>query len=197
MSNIQQDFDNAYWLHQPIPVRAMRRNVPGTEAPTDAAQLQLAQNLMGQGYLIDGPIMLWGWGPYQVMLLRRLYGFSSVPALNEDPTGVKTGEGSIRVSTNISDYPPLDPPPVPAEHPALNGIYVGSTWGNGVYASLSGDPTADGQKVIKDGVEYIMHRVSSFGGNVARWYTKTTPDTTPEQPQIGPAPGSAGDFGNA
>ncbi len=191
MYDSHKEFDDAYWKHQPPPVRALRD--PGQR--TDAAQLQLATDLMAQGYIIDGPIMLWGWGPYNVMFLRRMYGFASVPALNEDPTGLKTGAGSIKVSLDPADYPPIDPPPAPPDHPALGGSYVGSTWGAGVYASLEGDPTANGQKVIKDGIEYQMHRVLSFGGKVARWYTKTTPDAIPEEPQIGPAPANPGDSG--
>jgi hypothetical protein len=195
MDSNNQVFDDAYWLHQPKPVRALRRGQAGQVQLSEAEQLELAHSLMGQGFVIDGPIMLWGWGPYNVMLLRRLYGFASVPALNEDPTGAKTGGGSIRVSIDINDYPPIEPPSPPPDHAPLS-TYVGSSWGAGIYGSLKGDPTADGQEATgPDGAIYVKHRVLSFGGKIASWYTRKIPLIPPDDPALpGPPPGP-GDFG--
>src|SRR5712671_5271920 len=104
--------DPIYWAHQPAPVRdAVGPRKPGQPALTDADRVNAVQRLLGQGYVVDGPIMLWGWGPRNVMYMRLLYGQTSVQALGEDTTPAQTGHltgGSIRVSLDAADYPPVD-----------------------------------------------------------------------------------------
>jgi hypothetical protein len=73
--------------------------------------------LAEQGFLIDVPIMVWGWDPGKIMASRITYGYTSVPALSYPPVTIapgvnqngKTGSGNtgqILVSLNYADYPP-------------------------------------------------------------------------------------------
>jgi hypothetical protein len=90
-------------------------------------------------------------------------------AANQDPT--TSGPGAIRVSDNIDDYPPIDPPVPEAPAPILSS-YVGSDWGAGVYASLKDDPAEDGQQVQEPRGIFIKHKIRTFGGAEQSWYMK-------------------------
>ena len=120
-------FDTAYWNAQ-APAVASLQTLAG-EAQRETAAQALAQN----GLIIDVPIMVWGWDPWKVMLLRQSFGYTWVPSmlqanLASAPRGMPPfGQspynpndpppGSIKVSTNIADYPPYTPPSPPPTPP--------------------------------------------------------------------------------
>lgn len=101
-------FDNAYWLHQPTKVQALRKI-------DDYQQRQMAAMILAeQGFLIDNSIMVWGWDPFKIMEARVQYGYTSVPAAMQpnvvNAPGVNGGTGntgSIKVSLDFDDYPPF------------------------------------------------------------------------------------------
>lgn len=109
-------FDAAYWAYQPTAVQALKNANKGLDASQTVQSVVLAQQLMSQGYVIDVPIMVWGWDPYATMYIREFVdGFTWVPSGGQSAgggTGVPP-PGAIKVSTNLADYPPFAPPVVP------------------------------------------------------------------------------------
>lgn len=71
--------DDAYWSQQPQVVQQLRY------MPNESDRQKLAQNLAGQGYMIDVPVMVWGWDAGETMALRQSYGYTWVPSANNAP----------------------------------------------------------------------------------------------------------------
>lgn len=120
-----EQFSALYWGAQPIPVQALS----GMERLTDERAAK-AWDLVKQGFVIDPDIGLRGGDPYWTMFNRINQGFTwywglghqasnlvlppglSYPGLvTYDPD--KPAEGSVKVSLNPDDYPPVIPPPPP------------------------------------------------------------------------------------
>ena len=172
-------FDQAYWLHQPPEVQ-------GLQIATDRAAR--AQDLASKGFLIDVPIMVWGWDPWKVMKLRVQFGYTWVPSALMQPVQNIPGlpavpgttpydpnnppVGAIKVSMDIADYPPFttgqsNPPALVTQ--ATD--YVGNQSFGNIYISLPGDPTPDGVIVTDARGRFLRHRVQTpFGFN--GWYEK-------------------------
>jgi len=148
----QQLFDQAYWVSQPPEIQALETIDPSQRA----AQ---AAELAASGFIIDVPIMVWGWDPYLVMTMRAQYGFTWVPSALQPPVTIAPGlsetgvapynpsdppPGSIKVSTNIADYPPFAVPPPPATPTPAPSDPVGvQTIGN-IYTPVPGDNYPNG-----------------------------------------------------
>lgn len=138
-------FVQAYWLAQPAPVRAFQKmqntNPDGTIS--DARGI-LALQLNSHGYDIDFPIMVWDWNPYYIMLIRENEGVLHPQYLNGK---------AIKVSSDIKDYPPLDPPPAPTPS---SGVKLVGNWAfNDIYYSTeAGKAIADGGEISEDGGKY-------------------------------------------
>jgi hypothetical protein len=101
----------AYWATQPAEVQALMY------APNETKRMELAHELADQGFLIDVPIMVWGWDPLSTMVVRRNQGYTWVPSANQDPVAVAPGvsfpglpsydpknapSGSIAVTTDFA-----------------------------------------------------------------------------------------------
>jgi hypothetical protein len=184
-------FDTAYWNAQSPAVASLQAIAAEGQRETAAQALAL------QGLIIDVPIMVWGWDPWKVMLLRQAYGYTWVPSMLQPNLAAAPGgmpgfgqspydpdhppAGSIEVSANLADYPPyappIPPPPPPAALPADSfltpGGYIaaiGSTGGGGIYAVLAGDNVPDGEIVTApDGHQYMRHQKPlPFG--MCNWY---------------------------
>src|SRR5579864_7543753 len=166
MDSIQLDFDKVYWASQPPEVRAL-------PAIDDFDQrIRRAADLAGKGFVVDVPIMVWGWDPYLVMKMRQDYGYTWVPSalqpnitvapgvtqpgtVSYDPTHAPTG--SIRVSTNIADYPAFDPPTPPPQQQSANGDPVGIQSLGTLYLSVPGESYPDGAKFIDARGTFLKH----------------------------------------
>src|SRR5258708_1898296 len=126
------EFDKIYWLSQPPEVRALEINT----TPDQDIRMGRGIELAIKGFKIDVPIMLWGWDPYKVMKLRMDYGYTWVPNALQPRVGAAPGltgpgiipydpnnppGGAIKVSVNLADYPPFDPPIPPPPSPAQEG----------------------------------------------------------------------------
>lgn len=165
-------FSDAYWASQPLAIQALKGNA-------DATQWQA---LALAGYTIDVPIMVNQWDALTVMTIRQNDGLSWVPSALQPVIGfLPTGgdapfnpydpfhppAGSIRVSTNIADYPPLIPPTPPAP-PATNVVGLlafGTLYYPGPGAMANGKPTVtDGQQVQQDGATYTAHVTAGLMG---------------------------------
>ena len=175
MDDKETQFDAAYWLAQPPEVRALNPLAKATLEPDQ--RLKLGTELAMKGFKIDVPIMIWGWDPYKVMKLRLEYGYTWVPNALQSPVGAAPGlkgpgitpydpdnppGGAIKVSLNLADYPPFDPPPAPA---AVQTTPVGAQSVGNVYYSLPGDVGfQDGYKYADPRGTFVKHvLISPFG----------------------------------
>lgn len=152
-----------YWAHQPPELHEL------FELPSDKRQ-DRAVELALKGFTVDGPIMVYGWGPFQTMSLRMLYGFTWVPSLLGQPVKIAPGlgspgnlppydpknppAGSIKVSLDPVDYPPFalpEKPPAPSGEVSPVGDFIYTVAGIGdMYAEQPWDHTRDGQRVEND-----------------------------------------------
>lgn len=88
-------FDPAYKAAQPKAVQDLM-NMPN--ATREESSLELAQ----QGYIIDVPIMTWGWSPFIVMTERIAAGYTWVPSALMPPVTLAPGLSS----GNVKRYEP-------------------------------------------------------------------------------------------
>jgi hypothetical protein len=106
------EFDSAYWAHQPPQVQKLH----GT-ASYETRRMK-AVLLAEGGFVIDVPIMVYGWDPFKIMEAREEYGYKSVPSLAQPNVAVAPGvnsgtatggtnDGEIKVSLDFDDYPPF------------------------------------------------------------------------------------------
>lgn len=160
-------FNNAYMASlDPRIVAMMNISDP-------AARATQAQVLALKGLTIDVVLQVWGWSPYKTMALRQMYGYTWVPSALQNPVenapGLTTGNltpydpnnpppGSIKVSLNLTDYPPFPIPvlpPVP-EQPYVGGLNFGTFYYVNVPAINA--HLNDGQEIDQDGHRYIFHK---------------------------------------
>lgn len=149
------EFNEAYWFSLPKPIREFRTTMDM------GARSALMEKLAADGFahLLDVPIHLWQLDPYTTMLHRMYYGFQWVRSAFM-PNTVEPGPGvfgSIKVSSNIADYPAFDPPPPvvkptgvvfgPLEH------VVGKLW-----SCDPRDTTAHGTVMEKNGRKFTKIR---------------------------------------
>ena len=185
MDTTQTQFDQAYLAAQPPEVQALM-HMPADS--TDAIQARVARGavLAAQGYTIDAPIMVYGWDPYLAMTQRLAAGMAWVPSALQPGLGQPGGyampglvpfpgqqsydpnnppPGSIKVSTNIADYPPFDPPAPPAPAPAVNTDPVGAqSVGNLYLSTATGNTYADGATYTEARGTFLKHiTITPFG----------------------------------
>jgi hypothetical protein len=177
METTQQQFDQTYWLSKPDEVRAL----PSLSAEARAAR---AAELAQQGFIIDVPIMVWGWDPFLCMTMREQFGYTWVPSALQPPLAIAPGlsqagvvsynplrppPGSIMVSTNIQDYPPFDPPPpaTPAAAPITDPVGAQSV--GTLYFSVPGEMSPDGTKFTDPRGTFKKHLVVTPFGKSAYW----------------------------
>lgn len=120
-----------YWAAQPVPVQALRHS---TNPQQDGMALAMG------GYVIDYPCMIWyPESPGFIMLMREQMGLFWAPsALQSYPGGMldpafapffspsPQPAGSIKVTYNPADYPPVVPP-TPPSPPVVSD--VGNSFG--------------------------------------------------------------------
>jgi len=197
-------FDDAYYYSLPHEIRELifgasngaipSNNVPGgTSAGQHASQnvsysdqesrTARAIALANKGFLIDTPIMIWGWDPYKVMVLRKQYGYTWVPSALQSPVQIAPGlsvpgstltpydplhppPGAIKVSTDTADFPPFDPPVAP--QPATDDPVGGQNVGN-IYYATPGEAYPDGAKFTDPRGTFLKHVVIYPFGRTGYW----------------------------
>jgi hypothetical protein len=178
MDTTQQQFDQAYWASQPPEVQAL----PGISDSTQRAGK--AATLATNGFTIDVPIMVWGWDAYLVMTMRVQFGYTWVPSALQPPVTIAPGlgqpgviaydplhppPGSIKVSTNIQDFPPFNPPAPPTPQTPAGGDPVGLQAIGNIYLSVPGDSYQDGAKFTDTRGTFQKHMVVTPFGRNAYW----------------------------
>ena len=125
---------DAYWATQPPEVQVLR------DIKSEADRTLKAQELAGQGFAIDVPIMVWQWDPLMTMRAREAAGYTWVPSANNAP--VELGPGI--------DFPGLDP--YDPNNPPAGAIKVSTDWAKGLEETsiwwrpgifFDGDPAPD------------------------------------------------------
>ncbi len=156
--------------------------MPGIADPTQRAT-QAAQ-LAANGFTIDVPIMVWGWDAYLVMTMRQQFGYTWVPSALQPPVTIAPGAaqpgvvaydplhppaGSIKVSTNIQDYPPFTPAPQPVPQTPAGDDPVGLQSVGDIYLSVPGETYADGATYTDSRGTFQKHMVVTPFGRNAYW----------------------------
>lgn len=93
-------FDQSYWASQPAAVQQLQ------DIQNPQQRAGIAEQLAGQGYSIDVPIMVWGWDPGTTMAARQSMGYTWVPSADQQP--VEAAPGVTYAGT--SGYNPNQPP---------------------------------------------------------------------------------------
>lgn len=177
MDGVQTAFDKAYWASQPPELQAL-------PAIDDMSQRTLrAAALAAKGFIVDVPIMVWSWDPYLVMTMRANYGYTWVPSALQPNIAVAPGVtqpgtasydpshppgGSIKVSTNIADYPPFNVP-APSPQAAGDGDPVGVQSIGTLYLSTVGDASPDGAKFTDSRGTFLKHVILTPFGRANYW----------------------------
>jgi len=181
MDSVQTEFDKVYWASQPPELQAL-------PSISDYEQrVSRGANLAANGFLVDVPIMIYGWDPYLVMLMRQNAGYTWVPSALQPNVSIAPGltqpgtvaydptrppVGSIKVSTNPADYPPFNPPPPPAtpqQQSAANGDPVGIQSLGTLYLSVPGENYQDGAKFTDSRGTFIKHVTFTPFGRTNYW----------------------------
>jgi hypothetical protein len=92
--------DDAYWSKQPDAVQKLRE----IEDPDQRAQI--AGQLTAQGYLIDVPVMVWGWDAAKTTQLRQSFGYTWVPSAESQQVSSAPG----LTAPGATAYDPAHPP---------------------------------------------------------------------------------------
>jgi hypothetical protein len=174
----QTEFDQAYWASQPPEVRAL----PGV---TDSGQRATrGAELASKGFLIDVPIMVWGWDAYLVMKMRSDYGYTWVPSALQPPVSIAPGvsvtgavpydaahppSGSIHVSTNAQDYPPFNLPAQLTPQTPAGDNPVGLQSVGSLYLSVPGETYQDEAKFTDARGTFVKHVVVTPFGRTCYW----------------------------
>lgn len=172
----QEVFDSAYRLHQPPDLRTL------IDIGEYDARVQRASVLAVQGFAVDVPIMVYGWDPYLVMKLRSEAGYTWVPTALQPAVTIAPGlgapgaqaydaknppKGSIKVSLDVADYPPYDPPPSDVNVPVSDP--VGPQALGTMYLSTVGDAYADGSRITENRGTFVKHVVVTPFGKTNYW----------------------------
>lgn len=175
----QQVFNAAYWAHQ-APEVAGLMNIPD-----ETARIGRAVELATKGFVIDLPVMGWGWDPYIVMAMRKATGYTWVPSLLQAPILVTPGNhmltlpdydpqsppaGSIRVSVDLADYPAYVAP-IPAKPADSNAQSpVGDHNVANLYFVKPWDTNPDGATVTDARGKFKKHIMNPGSMFQSQWY---------------------------
>jgi hypothetical protein len=175
METAHQQFDQAYWASQPPEIQALAGISDPNQRAAQAAELATS------GFTIDVPIMVWAWDPYLVMTMRAQQGYTWVPSALQPPVSIAPGDtqpgvvpynpsnpppGSIKVSTNLADYPPYNPPPQPAPQTPPGNDPVGLQSIGNIYLSVPGETYPNGAQFTDSrGTFEKVVVVTPFGRN--------------------------------
>lgn len=191
IADLQKEFDAAYWASQPPELRAR------LDDDLQRAGLRAVQ-LAAKGFIVDVPIMVWGWDPYLTMKLRSDFGYTWVPSALQPPPGnapgapisatgiaydpLKPPPGSIRVSLDPKDYPPFDPPKPPVvlrvDQSPVGPQNLGTT-----YYAMIGDPWPDGKEWDTDPRGKFKKHVVNTPFGLQGWWEKV-PDKAPDLAKV-------------
>lgn len=175
MPNPQSIFDAAYHASLSPEILAL------VNTPDYETRVTLASQLASRGDIIDVPIMVYGWDPYLIMQYRQSLGYTWVPSALQPAPSIAPGVSqpgtvpydpahpparSIKVSTNIADYPPFTPPKPPPPPPT---DIVGPLAFGTMYLTVTGDHSPDGFPFEDARGKFIKHVDNTPFGPESFW----------------------------
>jgi len=175
----EQEFNSAYWAATSPSVRALKDMENQQERALKAFEQAT------RGFVVDVPIMVWGWSPYLVMKMRQDYGYTWVPSALQSPVSMAPGlcvpgavpydpanppAGSVKVSLDIADYPPFDPPapPQPVE-PKMDPVLAEIIIGMPMYHVTAWYQGEDGARFSGPRGSFVLHSVTNPFGRSRYW----------------------------
>lgn len=189
MDNTQTQFVQAYIAAQPPELRALMA-MPADSDTAIQARVTRGASLAGKGYTIDAPIMIYSWDPFWCMTERADMGLTWVPSALQPGLGMPgqysepglntpgtlgpypatAPPGSIKVSTNLADYPPFDPPAPPTPVPPANSDPVGALSVGTLYlCTIAGLSYPDGATYTEARGNFLKHVVITPFGRTSYW----------------------------
>jgi hypothetical protein len=181
MENNEQ-FNAAYWAAQALEIQALhaaRVANPGLDQTADYTRLAMS------GFKIDKPIMVDNQDPWKVMTALKAYGYTWVPSALMNPVQIAPGldamgnsipydaakipDGAIKVSIDISDYPPVIPPPL-APVTDAPAVLVGSVALGHLYLTVRGDTSPEGTKYTDSRGTFIKRVSHQVGGTTSAYW---------------------------
>ena len=122
---LEQAFNTAYYLS----LSPAQSSIVKAAQTNNSRLYDLANAAVKNGVIVDLPIMVWNWNPYQTMLSRQNFGYTWVPSAGMQGIQLVPGvtfpgmvpynplppypKGAIVVSTNPADFPPFGTPAPP------------------------------------------------------------------------------------
>jgi len=172
--------EDIYWASQPQEVQELRF------MDNDSQRAIKATELAASGFTIDVPIMVWKWSAVCTMGVRQQQGFTWVPSALQAPIPVAPGlvfpglpsydpnhppVGSIRVSLNSDDYPPVVTPVINPVVPQAKVVGVCYQGDSRIICALGPgadiNTIKDGASVSEGGFKYIAHVAQGLMGKSA------------------------------
>lgn len=185
-----QTFNDAYWKSKPLEIQAAHAE---KVKHNDLDQTTTYTALAIAGFIIDKPIMVDNMDPYKITALRLAYGFTWVPSalmpniqiapgLGGLPGSVlydpsKPPPGSILVSLNLFDYPPVNPPTV--NHPSVSNELVGMQSFGNIYLAIPGDISPGGTSYTDSRGTFTKRVTVQVGGLFTHYWELTGLPTAP------------------
>lgn len=160
--------DDIYWASKPDVYQPLRAMTGG-----GSERSALADSLHEQGYLIDEAIDIWGWDAGKVMAMIAKTGLKVVPDKWQNLPG------TIKVSIDAADYPPVHPaapPPAPETSPVgkqspTPGVY---TWTPAAFDGHGNARYKEGDSVIApDGNTVTFHIYMAPPFDMVGWEWET------------------------
>ena len=178
---MREAFNAAYWAAQPLEVRQLADMEPfSSERLAKACEL-------AEKFPIDGEIMARGMSAWETMKLRRIYGYTWVPSLLQEPIPLAPGlevpgmrpydparppAGSISVSDDINSYPAFDHAPEPTPFQVEAKPWFEADWGLGRRGVRPGDTSPGGTRYSDGGTVWVKV-VRPVGPFVQAWWEPT------------------------
>lgn len=178
---------DAFWLHQPPAVQALRTINKGIGPNGDNPAADMAKQLMAEGYSIDVPLMVWGEDVLAWLYVRWSDGFSWTPAAGQGagggtgsvpPGAFPVPDMSLPIAQVIAQYYPPYTPPVEVPQPAVSPVgrdmffTIPAVNGHEVFECPASDPHPVGF-VYKDpssGAVYVKTQLGSDLMGIGRAY---------------------------
>lgn len=158
MQNVPpRNFEDDYWAAQPPAVQALR-HIDDLEE-----RQKLAGELLGAGYKLDIPIMVWGWGAQNTTQSRQAYGYTWVPHAMQAAIRIAPG----LTMPGVEPYDPNNPPPdsILVENPQATPSWFSGGETEAILESSNGEKSSMPVQLLSTGEQAlaVKQRLAELG----------------------------------